>query len=37
MPSLGRILMSQIAPEKTEDEIKEVEELIENRVLTTLY
>jgi PPOX class probable FMN-dependent enzyme len=37
MPSLGRILMSQIAPEKTDDEIKEVEELIENRVLTTLY
>ena len=37
MPSLGRILMSQIAPEKSEDEIKEVEELIENRVRTTLY
>lgn len=37
MPSLGRILMSQIAPEKPEKEIKEIEELIENRVRTTLY
>lgn len=37
MPSLGRILMSQIAPEKTDNEIKEVEELIENRVKSTLY
>jgi PPOX class probable FMN-dependent enzyme len=37
MPSLGRILMSQIAPEKSEVEIKEVEALIEDRVKTTLY
>lgn len=37
MPSLGRILMSQISPEKAEDEIKEVEALIEKRVRTTLY
>lgn len=37
MPSLGRILMSQIAPEKSEVDIKEVEALIEDRVKTTLY
>lgn len=37
MPSLGRILMNQIDPSKTDDEIKEVENLIENRLKTTLY
>lgn len=37
MPSLGRILMGQIDPSKTDDEVKVVEELIENRVKTTLY
>lgn len=37
MPSLGRILMNQIDLSKTDDEIKEVEKLIENRVKTTLY
>lgn len=37
MPSLGAILMSQIAPEKTQEEIKKVEDLIEDRVKTTLY
>ncbi len=37
MPSLGRILMGQIDPLKTEEEIEKVEELIENRVKTTLY
>ncbi|SEQ65944.1 hypothetical protein SAMN03080615_02229 [Amphritea atlantica] len=37
MPSLGKILMHQIDPSKSEDEVKNVEELIENRVKTTLY
>jgi PPOX class probable FMN-dependent enzyme len=37
MPSLGKILMGQIDPSKTADEVKVVEELIENRVKTTLY
>lgn len=37
MPSLGKILMQQIDPSKSEDEVKKVEELIENRVKTTLY
>jgi len=37
MPSLGRILMDQIDPSKTDNEVKAVEELIENRVKTTLY
>lgn len=37
MPSLGKILMGQIDPLKTEKEIKKVEELIENRVKNTLY
>ena len=37
MPSLGRILMSQTAPETTEKKIKEVEALIDERVRTTLY
>ena len=37
MPSLGKILMQQIDPSKSEDEVKHVEALIENRVKTTLY
>lgn len=37
MPSLGKILMQQIDPSKSEDEVKKVEELIEDRVKTTLY
>jgi len=37
MPSLGRILMAQIDSSKTDNEVKAVEELIENRVKTTLY
>jgi len=37
MPSLGKILMNQIDPSKTDNEVKAVEELIENRVKTTLY
>ena len=37
MPSLGKILMQQVDPSKLEDEVKKVEELIENRVKTTLY
>jgi uncharacterized protein len=37
MPSLGRILMAQIDPDKPENEIKEVEELIESGVQSTLY
>lgn len=37
MPSLGKILMQQIDPSKSEDEVKKVEALIENRVKTTLY
>jgi len=37
MPSFGKILMDQIDPLKTEQEVKEVEELIEKRVKTTLY
>lgn len=37
MPSLGRILMNQIDSSKTNDEIKEVEKLIENRIKATLY
>ena len=37
MPSLGRILMNQIDPSKSQEEVKKVEELIENRVKTTLY
>ena len=37
MPSLGKILMQQIDPSKSEVEVKKVEELIEDRVKTTLY
>jgi len=37
MPTLGRMLMQQIDPSKTDDEIRELEELIEKRVKTTLY
>lgn len=37
MPSLGRILMDQIGSSKSAEEIKKVEELIENRLKTTLY
>lgn len=37
MPSLGKILMAQIDPSKSEKDVKKVEELIENRVKTTLY
>ena len=37
MPSLGKILMAQIDPSKSKDEVEKVEELIENRVRTTLY
>jgi len=37
MPTLGRMLMRQIDPSKTDDDIREVEELIEKRVKTTLY
>ncbi len=37
MPSLGKILMAQIDPEKSDSEVKQVEELIELRVKTTLY
>ena len=37
MPSLGKILMVQIDPSSTQEEVKKVEELIETRVKTTLY
>ena len=37
MPSLGKILMAQIDPSKSKQEVEKVEELIENRVKTTLY
>ncbi len=37
MPSLGKILMSQVEPTKSEEEVKQVEELIEHRAKTTLY
>ena len=37
MPSFGRILMNQIDSSTTDEEIKEVENIIENRVKTTLY
>ncbi|MGH1374326.1 MAG: pyridoxamine 5'-phosphate oxidase family protein [Cellvibrionaceae bacterium] len=37
MPSLGRIIMNQIDPEKSETEVKEVEDRIEERAKTTLY
>mgnify|MGYP003682986729 CR=1 FL=1 len=37
MPSLGKILMNQIDPEKSSEEIKAVEDLIELRAKTTLY
>jgi len=37
MPSLGKILMAQIDPSKSKEEVQKVEELIENRVKTTLY
>ncbi len=37
MPSLGKILMAQIDPERSQGEVKKVEDLIENRVKTTLY
>lgn len=37
MPSLGKILMAQIDPEKSKGEVKKVEDLIESRVKTTLY
>lgn len=37
MPSLGRILMAQTEPDKSEQEITAVEAQIEQRVKTTLY
>ena len=37
MPSFAKILMDQIDPSKSEEEVKKVEELIENRMKTTLY
>jgi len=37
LPSLGRILMAQVDPSKPENEVKEVEDLIEDRVKSTLY
>ncbi len=37
MPSLGKILMKQVDPETSADEIRKVETLIEERVKTTLY
>jgi PPOX class probable FMN-dependent enzyme len=37
MPSLGRILMAQTDPSKSDEDIKAVEALIEERVKTTLY
>lgn len=37
MPSLGKILMDQIDPSKSKEEVAKVETLIENRVKTTLY
>lgn len=37
MPSLGRIIMNQIDPAKSETEVKEVEIRIEERAKTTLY
>ncbi len=37
MPSLGKILMKQVNPQESEDEIRKVETLIEERVKTTLY
>ncbi len=37
MPSLGKILMKQVDPEKSADEIRKVEAFIEERVKTTLY
>jgi len=37
MPSFGKILMDQIDPSKSEEEVKKVEDLIESRVKTTLY
>lgn len=37
MPSLGKILMQQVDPSKSEDRVKQVEELIEDRVKNTLF
>lgn len=37
MPSLGKILMQQIDPSESEEKVKKVEALIEERVKTTLY
>jgi len=37
MPSLGRILMNQIDPEKSETEVKKVDGIIEERAKSTLY
>jgi PPOX class probable FMN-dependent enzyme len=37
MPSLGRILMAQTDPSKSDEDVKAVEALIEERVKTTLY
>ena len=37
LPSLGRILMNQIDPAQSEQEIAAVEQLIETRARTTLY
>lgn len=37
MPSLGRILMSQVNAEAQEEEVRAVEEGIEERLKTTLY
>ncbi|WP_415885306.1 pyridoxamine 5'-phosphate oxidase family protein [Neptuniibacter sp. QD37_6] len=37
MPSLGKILMAQIDPSKSAEEVKKVEAIIEDRVKNTLY
>lgn len=37
MPGFGKILMNQIDPSKSDEEIEKVEKLIKNRVKTTLY
>jgi hypothetical protein len=37
LPSLGRILMAQISPEKSESDIQKIEDLVEDRLKNTLY
>lgn len=37
MPRLGKILMEQVNPSSSEEDIKKVEDLIEERAKTTLY